>query len=54
MGHRTLRFLSLFTAAIALGPALAHLLELPAKIGLPREAYFTVQQIYRAGPGWAS
>ncbi len=35
--------------ALALGPALAHLLELPNKIGLPRDAYFTVQQIYA---GW--
>jgi hypothetical protein len=35
--------------ALALGPALAHLLELPNKIGLPKDAYFTVQQIYA---GW--
>lgn len=45
-----LRFLALLFAALALGPALAHLLELPNKIGLPREEYLTVQQIYR---GWA-
>ena len=32
-----------------LGPALAHAFELPAKIGLPREEYFIVQQIYAAG-----
>ena len=44
------RFFSLFFAALALGPALAHLLELPSKIGLSREDYLTVQQIYR---GWA-
>jgi hypothetical protein len=37
-------------AALSLGPALAHLLELPNKIGLSRDAYFTVQAIYR---GWA-
>lgn len=43
-------FLSLLFVALALGPSLAHLLELPNKIGLSREAYFTVQQIYR---GWA-
>jgi len=36
--------------ALALGPALAHLLELPNKIGLPKDAYFTVQQIYA---GWS-
>jgi hypothetical protein len=47
---KILYFLSLFFAALALGPALAHLLELPNKIGLPREDYRTVQQIYR---GWA-
>jgi ribose/xylose/arabinose/galactoside ABC-type transport system permease subunit len=40
----------LFFAALALGPALAHLLELPNKINLSREDYLTVQQIYR---GWA-
>ena len=44
------RFLSLLFAALALGPALAHLLELPNKIGLTPEDYLTVQQIYR---GWA-
>ena len=43
-------FLSLLFAALALGPALAHLLELPNKIGLPRDEYLVVQQIYR---GWA-
>jgi hypothetical protein len=36
--------------AIALGPALAHLLELPNKINLSKDAYFTVQQIYA---GWS-
>lgn len=51
--HRTLdavHFASLALVAICLGPAFAHLLELPNKIGLGREDYFTVQQIYR---GWA-
>jgi hypothetical protein len=41
---------SLFFVALAWGPAAAHLLELPAKLGLGREDYQTVQQIYR---GWA-
>jgi ABC-type cobalamin transport system permease subunit len=50
MGLSTARFLSLLFAALALAPALAHLLELPNKIGLSREDYLTVQQIYR---GWA-
>lgn len=36
--------------AIALGPALAHLLELPNKINLPKDGYFIVQQIYA---GWS-
>jgi hypothetical protein len=43
-------FLSLLLVALALAPAMAHLLALPNKIGLSREAYFTAQQIYR---GWA-
>lgn len=43
-------FLSLVFAGLAMAPAFAHLLELPNKIGLPREEYFIVQQIYR---GWA-
>ena len=44
------RFLRLLFAALALAPAMAHLLELPNKIGLPRDAYLTVQHIYN---GWA-
>lgn len=36
--------------ALALVPAGAHLAAMPNKIGLDREAYFTVQAIYR---GWA-
>jgi hypothetical protein len=43
-------FLSLTFVALALAPAMAHLLELPNKIALSREDYLTVQQIYR---GWA-
>jgi len=44
------RFFSLLFTGLALGPALAHLLELPNKIGLSYDEYRTVQQIYR---GWA-
>ena len=44
------RFCAVLFAALALAPAPAHLLELPNKIGLARDAYFAVQQIYR---GWA-
>ena len=43
------RFLSLLFCALALAPALAHLLELPNKIGMSREEYLVAQQIYR---GW--
>jgi len=41
---------SFLFAALALGPSLAHLLELLNKISLGREQYFTVQGIYS---GWA-
>jgi hypothetical protein len=47
---RVLYFIALMLAALALAPAMAHLLELPNKIGLSEADYFTVQQIYR---GWA-
>ena len=50
MGVTPARFASLLFAALALAPALAHLLELPNKIGLSRDDYLIVQQIYR---GWA-
>jgi hypothetical protein len=43
-------FLSLVFAALALAPAMAHLLELPNKMPLSHDEYLTVQQIYR---GWA-
>lgn len=39
MAARTARFWSLLFAALALAPALAHLLELPNKIGLSRDDY---------------
>ncbi|MGE0232654.1 MAG: hypothetical protein AB7S46_12805, partial [Flavobacteriaceae bacterium] len=42
-------FVALLSAALAMGGALAHLLELPNKIGLAREEYFIVQKAYR---GW--
>ena len=42
-------FAALLASALVLGPALAHVLELPNKIGLPREEYFIVQKAYR---GW--
>jgi hypothetical protein len=48
--QRPLYTLAFLFAVLSLGPALAHLLELPNKIGLPRDQYFTVQMIYN---GWA-
>lgn len=44
------QFLAIALTALALVPGGAHLLELPNKIGLDREAYMAVQPIYR---GWA-
>jgi hypothetical protein len=46
----TIQFLALFLTALALVPGGAHLAQLPHKIGLEREAYLLVQQIYA---GWA-
>ncbi len=47
---RALYVTAVLLTALALVPGGAHLLELPNKIGLPRDAYFTVQKIYA---GWA-
>lgn len=41
---------ALVLTALSLAPGAAHLFELPNKIGLSRDAYFTVQGIYA---GWA-
>jgi hypothetical protein len=49
MWQKTIYFLSLLFAALALVPTMAHLLELPNKINLSRDDYLIVQQIYR---GW--
>lgn len=43
-------FVALLATGLALGGALAHLYELPNKIGLPGDQYFIVQKIYA---GWA-
>lgn len=43
-------FAALFSTAVALGPALAHLFELPNKMRLDADAYFATQRLYR---GWA-
>ena len=44
------RFFALLFAALAMAPALAHVLELPNKMGLSRADYETVQKLYK---GWA-
>lgn len=44
------QLLAVLLTALALVPAGAHLFELPNKIGLPRDAYFAAQGLYR---GWA-
>jgi membrane protease YdiL (CAAX protease family) len=43
-------FLAVVLTALALLPGGAHLMALPAKIAMPEDPYFVVQQIYR---GWA-
>ena len=50
MGVRLVLFAAVILTALALVPSGAHVLELANKIGLDRENYLTVQQIYR---GWA-
>lgn len=45
-----LRLFTIAVMAVILIPSGAHLFELPAKIGMGREAYFTAQGIYA---GWA-
>jgi predicted small integral membrane protein len=50
MTPRVPQFIAIILTALALVPAGAHVLELPNKIGLGRDDYMVVQQIYR---GWA-
>jgi MFS family permease len=50
MALRICQFLAIVLTALALVPGGAHLMELPAKIAMPEQPYFVVQQIYR---GWA-
>ena len=45
-----LELMALVLTAVAFVPAAAHVIELPNKLPLPRDAYLTVQRIYR---GWA-
>ena len=50
MGARAICLLAVILTALALVPVGAHFFELPNKIHLDEEAYFTVQGIYR---GWS-
>lgn len=50
MRLQIVRFLALLLAALALVPSLAHLLEMPGKMGMSKLDYFVAQQLYR---GWA-
>jgi hypothetical protein len=50
MANRTVAFLAILLTALLLVPEGAHFFELPGKIGMDRDTYFSVQQIYS---GWA-
>jgi len=45
-----IQLLALVFTVLALVPAAAHVIELPNKLPLPRDAYLSVQRIYR---GWS-
>ena len=49
MATKASQFLAVILTALALLPGGAHLMALPAKIEMPEDPYFVVQQIYR---GW--
>jgi hypothetical protein len=44
-----IEFLAIVLTALALGPGMAHVMELPNKLPMTRDAYLTVQRVYR---GW--
>jgi H+/Cl- antiporter ClcA len=50
MASKISQFLAIIFTALALLPGGAHLMTLAAKIDMPEQPYFAVQQIYR---GWA-
>ena len=50
MTLRIVQFLAVLFTALSLVPGGAHVLELPHKIRLDKDAYIAVQQLYR---GWA-
>lgn len=47
MPRKTVQFFAIVMTALALVPVGAHFFNLPNKIGMPRDLYFDVQQIYR-------
>ena len=49
-GYDALFFLAILATLFALAPGMAHVLEMPRKLLLGRDAYFAVQQIYA---GWS-
>ncbi len=49
IGYDILFFLAIVATLLSLAPGLAHVFELPRKLTLSRDAYFTVQGIYA---GW--
>ena len=46
---QTIEIVSILLVALAMAPALAHLLEFPGKSRLTKDAYLTVQPIYYPG-----
>src|SRR5258707_14819483 len=46
---QTVEIVSILLVALAMAPALAHLLEFPGKSRLTKDAYLTVQPIYYPG-----
>lgn len=50
MTIKTVQFLAILLLTLSFVPSGAHLMEFPNKIGLDRDAYMTVQQLYS---GWA-
>lgn len=49
MADRLLLIFALIITAVALAPSGAHLFSLAAKIDMPQDRYYTVQQVYQ---GW--
>ena len=49
-GYDALFFLAILATLFSWAPGMAHVLEMPRKLALDRDTYFTVQQIYA---GWS-